>query len=97
MVVSTQAPLQAWVPAGQPQLPAVQASCGLHALPHPPQWSGSVAGSTHRPPQASCPAGQAQAPAVQTWPAGQAFPQAPQLARSTNRSLQASWPVPHRV
>lgn len=87
-------PLPAVVPqtagsaAGQVQMPDAQLAPLAQAVPHAPQFEGSVRTLTHAPPQASSPEGQ-QTPEVQVSPVGQALPQAPQFASSVVRYAHA--------
>ena len=64
------------------QTPALQTSPVAHALPHAPQFAGSLDGSTQAVPHVIWPAGHTQAPALQVCPMPQALPHAPQFAPS---------------
>jgi hypothetical protein len=87
-------------PEGQTQAPMLHVSLVAQALPHVPQFAGSLPTSTQAGAHALRPAAQvaAQTPTLQTWPEGQAVPQAPQFAGSwpgsTQLPPQASWPAP---
>lgn len=79
------------------QAPFEQTSPAVHALPHAPQWAGSLFRSVHAPSQADMgalhvsshlPATQLAVPA----PSGQWLPQLPQLSGSVARSAHT---LPH--
>jgi hypothetical protein len=83
------------VPPWQPRQPdaagthapgATHFSSVRHAVPHAPQFAGSVEVSMHVPPQSASGGRQVlvatHAPAVQTWAAVHATPHAPQFASS---------------
>jgi len=65
-------------PQTEPLHAGVAFAGAVQALPHAPQWAGSVASAAQRPPQLVCPGAQ-QMPLVQICPAAQAVPHAPQL------------------
>jgi hypothetical protein len=71
------------LPLGQVQAPATHVAPGLQALPHAPQWAGSVIVFAHTVPQRLGDAvGQLHAPAVHVAPTAQACPHEPQLLGS---------------
>jgi len=74
--VSTQLPNEHICPEGQ-------------ALPHAPQFAGSLSSETQDPPQVTCPAGQAHWPPRHVVPPAHDLPQAPQFAASLPVSTHA--------
>jgi hypothetical protein len=58
------------------------------ALPHAPQWAGSLVTSVHAPPQSIVPASQTHLLALQIFPPEQAVPQVPQFCPSLATSTQ---------
>lgn len=91
LVVSTHAPLQSVVPAGQVHAPATHVVPPVQASPQPPQFWLSVLGSTQEAPHFVRLASQVdvQLPALQTWPGLHATAaQAPQCWGSLFRSTQ---------
>jgi hypothetical protein len=97
LLVSTQLPPQLVWFAAQPQTPATQLKPAPQALPHMPQFSGSVwneAASTQPVPHCMSPAGHIATHAElehRGVAAGQALPQSPQLAPSAAVFAHA-WP-----
>jgi hypothetical protein len=77
---STQLPAQLVNPAGQlvTQVPSAQLSAGAHARPQPPQWKGSLVGSTQVPPQSTASTGHRHAAATQSLPPSHSTLHAPQ-------------------
>ncbi len=74
-------------------MPLWQVIPPVHALPHVPQWNGSVAGDAHAAwvvpiPQSVSPVGQAHWPPRQIWVERHAFPHPPQLRASVAGSAQ---------
>ena len=79
------------VELGHPQSPPAQTWPPVQAVPHCPQFAGSVCLLTHFPPHMSVwPGGQAHAPSTQLWLARHAWPHEPQLAKSVLRSAHVS-------
>ena len=72
-------PLQTCWPAGHWQLPITQLAPAAQALPHEPQFEGSLEVATQRPLQSEVPAGHAHAPLVHDCPSAQVMPQPPQF------------------
>ncbi|MEZ4393713.1 MAG: hypothetical protein R3A48_21800 [Polyangiales bacterium] len=79
---------------GHAQVPALHVCPASHAVPHAPQFIGSLRRSRQLAPQALSPAPQlaAHAPAAHTVPAGHAAPHAPQCSPSRWRSAQRAGP-----
>jgi hypothetical protein len=72
------------------QLPPTQLSPEPQAVPHPPQFAGSVAVSTQVPPQSISPVGQTHAPeALHDWPVGQMPHEPPQPSSPQSRPVQS--------
>jgi hypothetical protein len=84
LLSSTHACPQSWaLPAhAVVQCPVEQTWPAAHALPHAPQFFGSLAVFTHDAPHLVSPEVHAQAPPEQTPPLPQLTPQAPQLLGS---------------
>lgn len=104
----THAPLQSDVPGSQVHWPARQVAPAAHAIPHAPQFLGSVWVSTHAEEQFFwfAPHAAVQTPLLQTWLAPHAVPHAPQFLGSFNVAEQVppqfssvkgqvQWPLVH--
>ena len=102
-VVAPPAPGHAVCPVAQPgwQAPFTHSLPGPQRIPHPPQSTGSLDGSTHSEPHRVVPAEQVHSPATHEAPAGQVVPHAPQskglLVRSTHAFAQSVLPFAHSV
>src|SRR5262249_25570605 len=78
------------VGGAQTQAPPLHTLPPVHAIPQPPQFCGSLDGSTQAPAQSMVPTGQliTQTPPLHTAPAGQTAGQLPQWSGSVWRSTQ---------